>query len=89
LILSDELTPACSPSHLNDIGLIYDAAASGFGVALVRQTMGAPWIERGRLVRLSPATVPSAHAHHIGWQPGTLERWECTAFVDWRQPPQP
>lgn len=133
LILTDDVSPACSPSFLNefgpftgfdsaqeiaqtrlirsplepwgawfascgidraepslgaqfnDIGLIYDAAASGFGVALVRQKMGASWLESGRLVRLSARTVPSPHRHYICWQPAALERWECAAFVDWLQ----
>ena len=133
LILEDLVTPACSPSYLNefgpfgqfdteaeitqarlirsplepwapwfagcglrlpepgvgaqfnDIGLVYDAAASGFGVALVRQKMGAAWLESGRLVRLSPRSVPSPHRHYIGWQAGALERWECAAFADWLQ----
>jgi DNA-binding transcriptional LysR family regulator len=132
-ILADEVTPACSPSYINefgpfsgfesdteveaarlirsplepwgtwfaacglrraepdigsqfnDIGLIYDAAASGFGVALVRQKMGAAWLESGRLVRLSARAVPSPHRHYICWKPGALERWECAAFADWLQ----
>ena len=131
VILSDEVTPACSPSYLNefgpyagfdteaelaearlirsplepwstwftscglgrpeprvgsqfnDLGLVYDAAATGFGVALVRLKLGSGWLDSGRLVRLSPRTVPSPHRHSICWQPGTLERWECAAFVDW------
>ncbi len=133
LLLVDEVTPACSPSYLNefgpfdgfasereirsarlirsplepwgawfaaigldrpephvgaqfnDIGLIYDAAASGFGVALVRLKMGAAWLESGRLVRLATSSVPSAHRHYICWQPGALDRWECAAFADWLQ----
>ncbi|KQX84357.1 LysR substrate-binding domain-containing protein [Variovorax sp. Root473] len=70
-------------SQFNDLGLVYDAAASGFGVALVRQKLGAAWFESGRLVALSERPVPSPHRHYICWQPGTLERWECAAFVDW------
>ncbi len=34
-------------------------------------------------VRLSPRSVPSPHHHFLCWKPGTLERWECAAFVDW------
>ncbi len=131
LILADEVTPACSPSYLNeagpfhafdselepaqarlirsplepwstwfshygmtrtepyvgaqfnDLGLLYDAAASGFGVTLVRLRLGAAWLESGRLVRLTPQSVPSPHQHYVCWQPGTLDRWECAAFVDW------
>ena len=133
LILTDDVTPACSPSYLNefgpftgfeteaevesvrlirsplepwgtwfascgiarpepsigaqfnDIGLIYDAAASGFGVTLVRLKMGSAWLESGRLVRLSARSVPSPHRHYICWRPGVLERWECAAFADWLQ----
>lgn len=70
-------------SQFNDLGLVYDAAASGFGVALVRQKMGAAWFESGRLVPLSDRPVPSRHSHYICWQPGTLERWECAAFAEW------
>jgi DNA-binding transcriptional LysR family regulator len=130
-ILSEDVTPACSPSYLNefgpyagfdteaelaearlirsplepwstwftscglgrpepsvgsqfnDLGLVYDAAATGFGVALVRLKLAAEWLDSGRLVRLSPRAVPSPHRHSLCWQPGTLERWECAAFVDW------
>lgn len=70
-------------TQFNDIGLIYDAAASGFGVTLLRARMGAPWLESGRLVRLSQRTVPSPHRHYICWRAGALERWECAAFADW------
>lgn len=72
-------------SQFNDIGLIYDAAASDFGVALLRRKMGAAWLDSGRLLRLSPRAVPSPNRHYICWQPGVLERWECAAFCDWLQ----
>ncbi len=72
-------------AQFNDIGLIYDAAASGFGVALLRLKMGAAWLESGRLLRLSPRAVPSTHKHYICWRPGALGRWECAAFADWIQ----
>jgi LysR family glycine cleavage system transcriptional activator len=74
-----------SGSQFNDIGLVYDAAASGFGVTLLRLKMGAAWLDSGRLVRLSPHSVPSSYSHYICWQPGALERWECAAFADWLQ----
>lgn len=74
-----------SGSQFNDIGLVYDAAASGFGVTLLRLKMGAAWLDSGRLVRLSPRSVPSSYSHYICWQPGVLERWECAAFADWLQ----
>ena len=72
-------------AQFNDIGLVYDAAASGFGVTLLRLKMGGTWLESGRLVRLSSRSVPAAHSHYICWQPGALDRWECAAFADWLQ----
>ena len=70
-------------SQFNDLGLAYDAAASGFGVVLLRTQLGAAWLDSGRLVRLSHRSVVSPHRHFICWKAGTLERWECAAFVDW------
>lgn len=72
-------------SQFNDLGLVYDAAASGFGVALVRQKLGAQWLESGRLVALSEQPVASPLRHYLCWAPGVLERWECAAFADWLQ----
>ena len=60
-----------------------DAAAAGFGVALMRIKLGQSWLDSGRLVRLSPRQVRSPHDYFLCWKPGTLERWECAAFVDW------
>lgn len=75
-------------SQFNDIGLMCDAAAAGMGVALVRLKLGAPWLERGTLVRLGgnpvfTRNVASPHAHYLCWRAGTMERWECAAFADW------
>lgn len=70
-------------AQFNDMGLVYDAASSGFGVALVRLKLGAAWLDGGRLVRLSTRSAPSPHKHYVCWKPGALERWECAAFVDW------
>lgn len=75
-------------SQFNDIGLMCDAAAAGMGIALVRLKLGAPWIERGALVRLGAsaaftAAVASPHAHYLCWRTGTMDRWECAAFAEW------
>ena len=70
-------------SQFNDVGLMLDAAAAGFGVTLMRLKLGGDWLDNGRLVRLSPRQVVSPNHHFICWKPGTLERWECAAFVDW------
>ncbi len=70
-------------SSFNDIGLMCDAAAQGLGIALVRLKLGQPWLETGALERISPRNVPSPHAHYLCWRTGTMDRWECAAFVDW------
>jgi LysR family transcriptional regulator, glycine cleavage system transcriptional activator len=70
-------------AQFNDVGLMLDAAAAGFGVSLMRLQLGRDWLDSGRLVRLSPRSVPSPNHHHLCWKAGTLERWECAAFVDW------
>jgi DNA-binding transcriptional LysR family regulator len=70
-------------SQFNDIGLVLDAAEAGFGVALMRLQLGAAWLDSGRLVRLSERSVPSPHHYFLCWKPGTLDRWECAAFVEW------
>ncbi|MBL0087056.1 MAG: LysR family transcriptional regulator [Ideonella sp.] len=70
-------------AQFNDVGLMLDAAAGGFGVTLLRLRLGASWLDSGRLQRLSPRSLASPHHHFLCWKPGTLQRWECAAFVDW------
>ena len=70
-------------SQFNDIGLLCDGAAAGMGIALVRLKLGAPWLERGSLVRLYERNVPSPHAHYLCWRTGMMDRWECAAFAEW------
>ena len=70
-------------SQFNDVGLVLDAAVAGYGVALMRGRLGTEWLESGRLVRLSQRSVEAGFQHYICWKPGTVERWECAAFVDW------
>jgi DNA-binding transcriptional LysR family regulator len=70
-------------AQFNDVGLAYDAAASGFGVVLLKLKLGAAWLDSGRLVRLSSRAVAAPYRHYICWRGGALERWECAAFADW------
>ncbi|AMO23070.1 LysR substrate-binding domain-containing protein [Ramlibacter solisilvae] len=70
-------------SSFNDIGLMCEAAAQGLGIALVRLKLGAPWLEKGTLERISQRHVPSPHAHYLCWRTGTMDRWECAAFTEW------
>jgi len=78
-----DLPEPAGGTQFNDLGLALDAAVAGFGVALMRLKLGADWLDSGRLVRLSARSTPSPHHYHLCWKPGTLERWECAAFVDW------
>ncbi len=75
--------PRSGGTQFNDIGLMLDAAAAGFGVALARLRLAKTWLDNGRLLRLSTRTVPSPQHHFLCWKPGTMERWECAAFVEW------
>jgi LysR family glycine cleavage system transcriptional activator len=72
-------------SSFNDIGLLCDAAAQGLGIGLIRLKLGAPWLENGTLIRLTPVQVPSPHAHYLCWRTGVMDRWECAAFAEWLQ----
>ena len=72
-------------SSFNDIGLMCDAAAQGLGVGLVRLKLGAPWMETGKLERISSRNVPSPHAHYLCWRTGAMDRWECATFAEWLQ----
>jgi len=70
-------------SQFNDVGLVLDAAVAGFGVALTRSKLGLAWLDSGRLIRLSPRAIPPPPHHHTCWKPGTLDRSECAALVEW------
>lgn len=70
-------------TQFNDVGMMLDAAAAGFGVTLARLKLAATSLASGRLVRLSPRAVPSPHHHFLCWKPGAMERWECAAFAEW------
>ena len=76
-------------SSFNDIGLMCDAAAQGLGIALIRLKLGAPWLDKGALERVSPRSVPSPHAHYLCWRTGTMDRWECAAFAEWLRKSMP
>ena len=69
--------------QFTDPGLALDAAAEDFGVVLMHLKLGSAWLDNGRLVRLSPRSVPSPNAYFLCWRPGTMERWECATFVEW------
>ena len=66
------------------LGGFVSSVSGGDAMAdVVTEKLGGDWLDNGRLVRLSPRQVPSPNHHFICWKNGTLERWECAAFVDW------
>lgn len=78
-----DLPEPATGNQFNDLGLMLDAAAEDFGVGLMHLKLGSAWLDSGRLVRLSPASVPSPNAYFACWRPGAMERSECAAFVAW------
>jgi LysR family transcriptional regulator, glycine cleavage system transcriptional activator len=69
--------------QFDDLGLVLDAAALGFGIGLMRLGLLAGWLETGRLIRLSSRSFRSPHSYFVCWSPGALERRECALFVEW------
>lgn len=51
--------------QFNDTGLMCEAAASDFGVALLRKKLGAAWLDSAWRLRLPPSAVPSPRRHDI------------------------
>lgn len=53
------------PLVLNDVPLILQAAAGGFGLAYVMEDRAAPWIASGRLVRVLADWCPPFAGYHL------------------------
>ena len=69
--------------QFNDVGLMLDAASAGYGVTLLRETLGQAWLTNTKLVRISSHSTVTPYQHDLCWKPGAMERWECSAFLDW------
>lgn len=80
---SPESPGAPAALQFNDLGLMYDAAANGQGIALARLVLGKEWIETGQLVRLSERALPSPYSHFLVYRQALLERYECARFIEW------
>jgi LysR family glycine cleavage system transcriptional activator len=80
----DPVEPRVGP-QFNDVGLMYDAAANGQGIALARVKLARMWTDAGQLVRLSEKNAPSPHSHFLCYRKNNLERYECAAFAEWLQ----
>src|SRR5690606_5871910 len=51
-----------------------ESAVVGQGVVLAQSSFAAADLESGRLIRLSPRTIPMPESYFICWGPATLSR---------------
>jgi LysR family glycine cleavage system transcriptional activator len=77
--LHTQVTPVAS---FNDAGLMLQAAEQNLGLALARELLAADALREGRLVRLSPLSITSEHAHpyHLVYPP-SLRDWPPLAAL--------
>jgi LysR family transcriptional regulator, glycine cleavage system transcriptional activator len=59
------------------------AAASGLGVALAREKIVAPWIERGELIALPGPVLPARWSYYVVYPEHRPLAPAARAFVDW------
>lgn len=60
-----------------------ETAAAGQGAVLAQSSFAAADLEAGKLVRLSPRTIPMPQPYYICWGPMTLERGVAREFLNW------
>ncbi|MBB4123358.1 LysR family transcriptional regulator [Martelella radicis] len=63
--------------------LICDAALSGLGVALCREALIEPYLERGELVRLSDIRIDKASVYYLQLSQHGMNRRAAIAISDW------
>lgn len=67
----------------NDVGLMMEAALCHQGVLLARQSLAAPLLASGALVRLFDVSAKPPHAYWLTYRAANLQREEVRSFVDW------
>lgn len=67
----------------SDVGLMLEAAANAQGIALARDVLVAPHLERGKLVRVTQVVAPSDWHFYLVCIPEARERTEVSRFCDW------
>lgn len=60
-----------------------ETAAAGQGVVLAQSSFAAADLDAGRLVRLSPRTIPMPEAYYVCWGSTTLGRDVAREFLNW------
>jgi len=56
--------------RFEDYDLVLAAAEAGLGVALLRTPLAAAYVNSGKLVRISRASLPNQHGHHLVMRAG-------------------
>lgn len=64
-------------------GMGLEAAASGQGAVLAQHSFARDDMASGRLVRLSPASLPLPDPYYVCWGQTTLDRPVARQFLDW------
>jgi LysR family transcriptional regulator, glycine cleavage system transcriptional activator len=74
--------PKHGPQYV-DIGLLVEAAISGQGIALARQSMIRTWLKTGTLVTLFPISAKGQHAYYATWSNASSQYMHVENFVKW------
>lgn len=71
----------------NDAGMMLQAAEQDLGLALARELLAADALREGRLVQLSPLSIPHAQtqAYHLVYPPALADWPPLLALRDWLQ----
>ncbi|MEH6545072.1 MAG: transcriptional regulator GcvA [Sneathiella sp.] len=69
--------------QFDDTGIAVQSALKGQGIILGRSSLVEQDLLEGRLVQLSPVTIPSSFAMYIIYPPGARNHPHITAFCDW------
>lgn len=67
----------------NDLGMLLEVAAAGFGVAPGTRRLAAAWVEAGRLAPLFDLTVAAPFSYYAVTTPTAAARPAVRGFVDW------
>ena len=63
--------------------LALDAAADDQGAVLAQGSFVQDDLQSGRLVRLSPVSLPMPDPYHVCWGPSTLDQGIARSFLNW------
>lgn len=67
----------------NDLGMLLEVAAAGFGVALGTRRLARAWVEAGRLAPLFDLPVAAPFTYYAVTTPAAAARPAVADFIDW------